>query len=134
MKKGLILAMMFVVVFSGTFVLAKGYEEHPVRGLDNALMKVTNEQAKKVLEDNMYRIRERLRIRENQTVVFVENADGGFEARIHEKARIMGLIPAELVNKADIDENGEVIQERENFWFRYGLAKKLGEVKIDGEE
>lgn len=137
MKKILTLLMMLVLVT--TTVLAQGFgrpdfeESHPsARGLENAILRVRNEESKAHLEEVMNRIQERHRERLSQLddLTFEEQEDGSLEAEGIGRGKFLGLIKLGYKYQYRVHENGQLVRVQKPFDFLFtDLDEQLNGVE-----
>ncbi|MBD3354685.1 hypothetical protein GF361_01720 [Candidatus Woesearchaeota archaeon] len=90
-------------------------------GLENALTRVNNENARQRLQTNLERFQqryeERLQKMENVSIEDVDNETGAVRLRARRRVRFLGFIRGKVTKRFDIDENGN-IEERAP-WYRF---------------
>jgi len=134
MKK--ILVMLMALMLLTTIVVAQGNgnqpettgqpvfsEEHPsVLGLENAMLRVRNEEQRQHLEQVMNKIQEQHRERLNQLegIVFEEQEDGSLQAEGLGRGRFLGLLNLGYRYQYQImEEDGELVRVRKPLDFLF---------------
>jgi len=104
-------------------------------GLENALTKVENENARQRLQTNLERFQKRYQQRlqhlENLTIEDVNNETGAVRLRARRRVRFLGFIRGRAVKRFNIDENGN-IEERAP-WYRF-LYTEIDEEETEVNE
>ena len=102
-----------------------------VQGLENAMLKVQNNETIQVLEQVMNKIqeknRERLRLLQNLTF---EEKEGKFFSYGKAEAKFLNIIPFKKQVKYEIDEDGNMERKKSFFSFLW----KFNNKNIEGEE
>jgi len=90
-------------------------------GLENALTRVTNENARQRLQQNMERFQERYQERmqrmEGLEVEEVDEETGAVRLRAREEVRFLGFIKGKATKRFNIDNQGNI--EEKHPWYRF---------------
>jgi hypothetical protein len=103
-------------------------------GLENALTRVENENARQRLQTNLERFQERYQERiqrfENLTIDDVNNETGAVRLRAKQNVRFLGFIKGRATKRFNIDENGNIREKAP--WYRF-LYREVDEEETAEE-
>jgi len=91
-----------------------GEHQSEVKGLENAMLRVRNEEVKQHLESVMNKIQTRTQERLNQKdgLEIGETIDGNFECKFKDNARFLGLLKMERTFTYNLGEDGELQRQK----------------------
>lgn len=92
-----------------------------VKGLNNAIVKVKNNETRQHLEEVLNKILEQRRevLSKLEALEIRENADGAVEAEGKKEMKFLGFLNVKRKVKYIIDENGEIIRQPRGFDFLF---------------
>ena len=99
-----------------------------VQGLENAYIHANDKYAVDRIQENLEKFQNRYQYRyENYEVAEV---DGKTMIKAEKKVKLFGFIPVMAKDEYEINEEGNVVQERRNFWARvlYKNREKIEQV------
>ena len=101
----------------------KAKKKDKIKGLENALTKVTNENAIQRLEQNLIKFQEHLQARfermENVEVEEVNEETGAVTIKAQEPVKFLGFINGKATKRFELDNNGNVTEKHPWYSFLY---------------